>query len=124
MTDDLVARARRLAAAAPPATGLDQVGVGTATPRVEPSPAAVELVASGQVEIVERSARRMLAEVEDGRRRHVRHEAGRWSCDCAAFVARLSCVHLSAVRLVAAAPGTRRLRSRSAAQRTSEALPW
>lgn len=73
---------------------------------------AERLVAEGKVEILERTTRRVVAEVDgrSGERRRVLHDGGRWSCDCPAFVQRRRCAHLDAVQLVVAEPGLRRLR--------------
>jgi len=71
---------------------------------------AEELLSEGRVEVIERSARRVVVEVagSSGERRTVTHDTGRWHCECPAFRHRHSCAHLDATRLIVAAPGFRR----------------
>lgn len=96
MSHDPAARAARLAAAR------------------RPDADAVEILADGRLEVVERTARRLLVEVESrsspGRLRRVTSEAGRLACDCPAFHHGHRCAHVAAAALVVAEPGLRRLR--------------
>jgi uncharacterized Zn finger protein len=80
------------------------------------SPAAAELISAGAVEIVEKTARHVRAEVagRSGTRRRVEHDGGRWHCSCPAFLHRHKCAHLDAVQLIVAEPGRRRLRPEAA----------
>ena len=70
-----------------------------------------QLLATGKVEVVTKTSRTLLAEVDGESGRHqVRSENGGWICDCQSFHFRHSCSHVDAVRLVVAAPGFRNLR--------------
>jgi uncharacterized Zn finger protein len=77
-----------------------------------PISAAASLLADGRVEIIERTSRILVAEIDGrrGQRRKIVHDGFRWHCTCPAWHHRRHCSHVEAVKLIAAPPGFRRLR--------------
>lgn len=100
MSEDLVERARRIAA--------------------KPTIAAHEILTEGRLEVVERAPRRVVVEIAPnspaGVRRRVTSEAGRLACDCPSFRNGHRCAHVLAAALVVAPAGMRRLRPGDATQ--------
>jgi uncharacterized Zn finger protein len=89
---------------------------------------ADELLIAGRVEIITRTSRTLVAEVEGETDRYrVRSENNGWTCSCAGFHHRHICSHIDAVKHVAAPPGYRLLRptpnQRDAALFDQETLP-
>lgn len=79
-------------------------------PDPDDNPAAAALLAEGRVDVITKTRRQVLVDVE-GRTGRYRIEANAlgWSCTCPGFHHRRRCSHLDAARLVVAGPGLYRL---------------